>query len=112
MKWLEELRAEMLARFPAKDVTANHFKEQFYDCNEKAAGAWEELKAKRRELAMVHTKFDDLPVETETNDAHAKQLAKLEQSDIPDYRTKAASVNAEIGSICSERKFLKNCTTR
>ena len=47
------------------------------------------LKAKRRELAMVHTKFDDLPVETETNDAHAKQLAKLEQSDIPDYRIKA-----------------------
>jgi hypothetical protein len=89
LKRLEELRAEMLARFPAKDVTANHFKDQFYDCNEKAAGAWEELKAKRRELAMVHTKFDDLPVETETNDAHAKQLAKLEQSDIPDYRTKA-----------------------
>jgi uncharacterized protein YPO0396 len=89
LKRLEELRAEMLAHFPAKDVTANHFKDQFYDCNEKAAGAWEELKAKRRELAMVHTKFDDLPVETETNDAHAKQLAKLEQSDIPDYRIKA-----------------------
>ena len=89
LKRLEELRAEMLARFPAKDATANHFKDQFYDCNEKAAGAWEELKAKRRELAMIHTKFDDLPVETETNDAHAKQLAKLEQSDIPDYRTKA-----------------------
>jgi hypothetical protein len=89
LKRLEELRAEMLARFPAKDATANHFKDQFYDCNEKAAGAWEELKAKRRELAMVHSKFDDLPVETEANDAHAKQLAKLEQSDIPDYRTKA-----------------------
>ena len=47
------------------------------------------MKAKRRELALAHTKFDDLPVEAEINDAHAKQLAKLEQSEIPDYRAKA-----------------------
>jgi DNA repair exonuclease SbcCD ATPase subunit len=89
LKRLEELRAEMLARFPAKDVTANHFKDQFHDCNEKAAGAWEELKAKRRELAMVHPKFDDLPVEIETNDAHKKQFDKLNESEIPDYTKKA-----------------------
>ncbi len=86
---LEQLRAEMLADIPAKDAAANRFNDQFHDCNEKSAAAWEELKAKRRELAVAHTKFDDLPVEADTNDAHAKQLAELEQSEIPDYRAKA-----------------------
>ncbi len=86
---LEELRSDMLALFPVKEVAANRFNEQFHDCDRDAAATWEDLKAKRRELALTHPKFDDLPVEAENNDAHSKQLAKLEESDIPDYRVKA-----------------------
>jgi energy-coupling factor transporter ATP-binding protein EcfA2 len=89
LKRLEELRLEMLASFPAKEVAAARFNGQFHACDREAAAAWEDLKAKRRELAVAHPKFDDLPVESESNDAHAKQLAKLEQSEIPDYRAKA-----------------------
>jgi hypothetical protein len=89
LKRLEELRSDMLARIPIKETAANRFNEQFHTCDRDAAAAWEDLKAKRRELAAAHSKFDDLPVETENNDAHAKQLAKLEESDIPDYRSKA-----------------------
>lgn len=89
LKRLEELRSDMLARIPIKEAAANRFNEQFHTCDRDAAAAWEDLKAKRRELAAAHSKFDDLPVETESNDAHAKQLAKLEESDIPDYRSKA-----------------------
>jgi uncharacterized protein YPO0396 len=89
LKRLEELRSDMLARIPIKETAANRFNEQFHTCDRDAAAAWEDLKAKRRELAAAHSKFDDLPVETESNDAHAKQLAKLEESDIPDYRSKA-----------------------
>jgi hypothetical protein len=89
LKRLEELRTDLLARFPIKDTAANRFNDQFHTCDRDAAAAWEDLKAKRRELAAAHSKFDDLPIESESNDAHAKQLAKLEESEIPDYRTKA-----------------------
>jgi energy-coupling factor transporter ATP-binding protein EcfA2 len=90
--WLErmgDLRSDMLGRFPVKDVAANRFKELFHDCDRDAAAASQDLKAKRRELANAHPKFDDLPIEAESNDAHAKQLAKLEESEIPEYRAKA-----------------------
>ncbi len=89
LKRLEELLSEMLGRFPAKDAAANGFNEKFHDCREKAAAAWEELKAKRHELAVVYSKFSDLPIEVETNEAHDKQLTKLNESDIPDYTKKA-----------------------
>lgn len=89
LKRLDELRSEVLSKFPVKDSAASRFNDQFHDLSTQTTGTWEQLKAKRRELAMAHSKFDDLPVETETNDAHDKQLAKLEQSDIPDYRAKA-----------------------
>jgi len=89
LKRLEELRSNKLARFPAKDVAANQFNDLFHDCHAKAEGAWEALKAQRRELATAFSKFDDLPVEVETNDAHDKQLAKLEESEIPEYTQKA-----------------------
>ncbi|MBM3880835.1 MAG: hypothetical protein FJ387_14145 [Verrucomicrobia bacterium] len=87
---LEDFRSQVLARFPAKDAAATRFNEQFHDCSEQATGTWEQLKALRRELAVVHSKFADLPVESESNDPHEKQLAKLEQSDIPEYTEKSS----------------------
>ncbi|HUD48309.1 MAG TPA: SbcC/MukB-like Walker B domain-containing protein [Candidatus Baltobacteraceae bacterium] len=89
LKRLEEWRSEMLSRFPAKDVAANRFNEQFHNCDRDAAASWEDLKAKRRELGAAHSKFNDLPVESDNNEAHGKQLAKLEESEIPEYRGKA-----------------------
>ena len=89
LKRLEELRSAMLGQFPLKDVAAEKFNDQFHECREQAAAAWEELKAKRRELAVAHSKFQDLSVESETNDSHELQLAKLRESEIPDYKTKA-----------------------
>jgi DNA repair exonuclease SbcCD ATPase subunit len=89
LKRQEELRSDILSRFPAKDVAANQFNKQFHDCDRDAAATWEDLKAKRRELAAAHSKFNDLPVESENNEAHGKQLAKLEESEIPEYRGKA-----------------------
>ena len=89
LKRMEELRSGMLSRFPAQDAAANRFNDQFHDCDRDAAAAWEDLKAKRRELTAAHSKFDELPIESENNDAYAKQLAKLEESEIPDYRAKA-----------------------
>ncbi len=85
---LAEVRAEMLGRFPAKEIVANRFNDQFHDCTEKAAAAWEDVKAKRRELAMAHPKFDDLPIEAETNAAHDQPLGKLGDY-IPDYKAKS-----------------------
>ncbi len=89
LKRLEELHGEMVKRFPAKEVAAGEFSSMYHRCDREEGETWTDLKAKRRELALAHSKFDDLPVETDTNDGHDKQLAKLEQSDIPDYRSKA-----------------------
>jgi uncharacterized protein YPO0396 len=89
LKRLTELEDEKVAEFPNKKVAADKFNGLFHQCDRDATGTWEDLKAKRRELATAHPKFDDLPVEAENNDAHEKQLIKLEQSEIPDYRTKA-----------------------
>jgi len=86
---LEELRQKTLAEVPAKDAAAERLREQFHEFSEQATGAWEQLKAKRRELAFAHPKFDELPVEAEANEKYDGQLAKLEQSDIPDYKAKA-----------------------
>jgi len=89
LKRVETLRSEMLESFPAKEIAANRFNEQFHDHVTAAAAAWEELKAKRRELAAAYTKFDELSAESENNEAYEKQFAKLEQSEIPEYTKKA-----------------------
>jgi hypothetical protein len=89
LKRLEELRNEVLNRFLAKDVASGEFSSMFHRCDREEGETWSDLKAKRRELAAAHSKFDELPVEVDDNDAHAKQLAKLEESEIPEYRSKA-----------------------
>ena len=89
LKRLEELRSEVLNRLPAKDVAAGEFGSMFHRCDREEGETSSDLKAKRRELAAAHSKFDELPVEADNNEAHAKQLAKLEESEIPEYRSKA-----------------------
>lgn len=89
LKQLDSLRADVLAAFPAKDVATRRCGAIFTEKDKDAAAAFSELKAKRRELALVHQKFADLPTDVDNIDAHAKQLAKLEDSDIPEYKEKA-----------------------
>lgn len=89
LKRLETLRQETLAQFPAKEVAADELNSLFHRCDKEQAETWTDLKAKRRELAVAHSKFEDLPVESDNNDAHARQLAKLEESEIKDYRAKS-----------------------
>jgi hypothetical protein len=89
LKELEGLRADVLARFPVKDVAARQCGAIFNDADKRAIAAIGDLKAKRRELAIVHTKFEELPTDVDNIDAHAKQLVKLEESEIPEYKEKA-----------------------
>ncbi len=89
LKRLEELRANQLAAYPAKEIAAARFNKQFHDCDRDAAAAREDLRARRRELAMAHPKFDDLPIDAESNSAFDKQLTKLQEGEIPEYRDKA-----------------------
>lgn len=86
---LGELRDEVCARLPVKEVAAGEFASLFNRSDKAAAEEWQKLIAARRELAMTHPKFDDLPIEGEENAAYDKQLAKLGESDIPDYAAKA-----------------------
>jgi hypothetical protein len=88
LKRLEEWQSEMLTRFPVKEIAADRFNDQFHNCNRNEAAAWEDLKAKRRELALAHSKFDELPIEAETNNEHDAQLEKLGDF-ITEYKHKA-----------------------
>lgn len=85
---LEELRAEMLAHY-TKQAAADRFNTRFHEVDAEAREEWQKVIAARRELAMAHTKFDDLAIEAADNAAYDKQLAKLDESDIPDYTAKA-----------------------
>jgi len=86
---LRELREEVCARMPAKDAAASEFAALFNRSDKAAGEEWQKLIAARRELAMTHPKFDDLAIEAADNAAYDKQLAKLTDSDIPDYTAKA-----------------------
>lgn len=88
LKRLEELRSEVLNRLPAKDVAAGEFSSLFHRCDREEGETWSDLKAKRRELAAAHSKFDELPIEAETNAEHEHQLTKLGDF-IPEYKGKA-----------------------
>jgi energy-coupling factor transporter ATP-binding protein EcfA2 len=86
---LGELRDEMLAAYPAKDVAAERFNTRFHEADKGADAEWERVKAARRELALTHPKFDDLAIEAADNAAYDKQLAKLSDADIPNYADKS-----------------------
>jgi energy-coupling factor transporter ATP-binding protein EcfA2 len=86
---LRQLREEICARFPVKDAAAGEFASLFNRADKAAGEEWQKLVAARRELAMTHPRFDDLPIEAPDNTAYDKQLAKLSESDIPNYTTKA-----------------------
>lgn len=86
---MRELRDEICTRLPVKDAAASECA-SFFNRADKAAGEeWQKLVAARRELAMAHPRFDDLHIEATDNAAYEKQLAKLSESDIPDYTAKA-----------------------
>jgi uncharacterized protein YPO0396 len=91
LKRLGSLHDLMAAKFPAKDEAARRFGRLAQHGELRAVSAWERLKARRRELALAHTRFadSDFPIESESNAGYEKQLAKLNQSEIPEYSAKA-----------------------
>ncbi len=86
---LEELRAEMLEKYPAVEVAAARFHDRTAEWEGDARTLWAELVAARRELAIRHWKFTDLPIDSEKNSAYEKPFRALEESEIPDYTEKA-----------------------
>lgn len=89
--WLgrvKELRAEMCNRYTT-DVAADEFATLCNRAERDAGAEWERLVASRRELAMTHSRFDDLPIEASDNASYEKQFSKLDANEIPDYAVKA-----------------------
>ncbi len=88
---LRELRDEVLAAYPVKDIAAERFLIQFHAADKGADAEWERVKAARRELALTHPKFDDMTIEAADNAAYDKQFAKLNDADIPGYAEKSTA---------------------
>lgn len=86
---LAELRTDVCTRLPAPDVAAGEFASLFIRSDKAAAEEWQRVLAARHELGLTHTKFDDLPSDALDNASYEKQLAKLRESDIPNYTAKA-----------------------
>ncbi len=91
LKRLAGLHDLMVSKFPAQDEAARRFGRLSQRCEIRAVSAWERLISRRRELALAHTRFadSDFSIESESNAGYEKQLAKLNQSEIPEYRAKA-----------------------
>lgn len=92
---IEELRAEMLAQYPALDVAARRFDARAADARHDADVKRAELVGARRLFAQRFPKFDDLPVEAADNAAHERVLGKIESADIPGYEQKAKEERAK-----------------
>jgi hypothetical protein len=93
-QWLQrlgELRDEVLASFPALDVAAGRFNDRFHEADKLAGEEWQKLKGEREKLAITHPKFDDMTIEAADNAAYDKQLAKLNDADIPGYAEKSTA---------------------
>lgn len=86
---LAELRDEVCSSLFLKDAAARAFDSLYNQNKSDAAVGWERLLGARRELAREYTRFDDLPIEASDNCTFDKQLAKLNESDIPAYKDKA-----------------------
>ena len=82
-------RAEILASFPALDVAAREFEHREADARATAIEKWEQLKAARKELALVYRKFEDFAPENPSNEPWAKLLNQIAEANIPDYKAKA-----------------------
>lgn len=89
LRELNDLRASILTMLPAKDAAARHCRGTYHETETGAAAAFEKLNGKRRELAIVYPKFQELPADVDNIDAHAKHMSKLEGSEIPNYQRKA-----------------------
>lgn len=89
LKRMEELRADLLAEFPARQIAADRFRDRYYHCDKEASTTRQLLLDERKALAVAYPKFDDLPAEAEKNDAYDIQLTKLQEGEIPDYYAKA-----------------------
>jgi hypothetical protein len=89
LKELAKLREDVLTMYPIKDIAARHCGAIFHDKDKQVTATTVDLAAKRRELAIRHPRFEELPTDTDNIDAHARQLAKLEESEIPEYEEKA-----------------------
>ena len=87
---LNEMRLEMLNAFPPLEVAAGKFNERYHEADKLAGTERERLVAARRELAMAHPKFDDLPSGAADNAAYERQRVKLDEAEIPNYSAKSS----------------------
>ncbi|HEY2341636.1 MAG TPA: SbcC/MukB-like Walker B domain-containing protein, partial [Chthoniobacteraceae bacterium] len=86
---IEELRSDMLSRYPALDVASERFQANASAARHDADVTREGLLGERRLFLQRFPKFDDLPIEGEDNAAYDRVLAKIEDGDIPGYEQKA-----------------------
>ncbi len=86
---LSQWRTQMLTAFPALDAAAREFERKEAEARTAEAEKWEQLKAARKELALVYRKFEDLNPEDPSNEPWAKLLAQIAEANIPEYKAKA-----------------------
>ena len=86
---LNEWRAEVMTALPALDAAAREFGRLELKAEAALGQHWEQLKAARRELALVHPKFDELNPENPSNESWARLLDQIAEANIPEYKAKA-----------------------
>jgi hypothetical protein len=91
---INEWRAESAVSFPALDAAAKEFGRRSAAAETETKVNWVKLGGARKELALVHHNFDDLPVESSTNEPWEKHWRQVAEARIPDYEQKAKTERA------------------
>lgn len=92
---LNRWRTEIQRQFPATDAAADRFEKLEADARETIARVWGSLVAARRELALVHRKFEDLSPEDPSNLMWDKLRDQIAEANIPDYQAKSKAARAQ-----------------
>jgi hypothetical protein len=96
---LDEWRAEITTQFPALDAAAREFDRAGHKADKAAVENWAKLIAARRELALVHRKFDELAPEDPLNAPWHKLWEQVKEANIPEYEQKAKTERARWESL-------------
>lgn len=85
----EQIRKELLGKWPVKEAAADQCREKFHEANTEALRLRQQLVDLRNELALKHPGYMEFDPDAMSNAAYDARLEKIREGDIRTYEEKA-----------------------